>query len=76
MTAVSNGRLATELERHGIDLDGPPVIPRARVEDPDAIRDVHTAYFEAGADVATSATNQPTFAGFAARAWAARLSTR
>jgi homocysteine S-methyltransferase len=37
------------------------------VEDPDAIRSVHAAYFEAGADVAISASYQATFEGLAGR---------
>ena len=66
-TVVLDGGLATELERRGMDLHDPLWSARALVEDPDAIREVHASYFEAGADVATSASYQATFEGFAGR---------
>lgn len=64
---VLDGGLATELERRGKDLHDPLWSARVLVEDPDAIRDVHAAYFGAGAVVATSASYQATFEGFAGR---------
>jgi homocysteine S-methyltransferase len=66
-TVVLDGGLATELERRGKDLHDPLWSARVLVEDPDAIREVHAAYFAAGADVAISASYQATFEGFAAR---------
>jgi homocysteine S-methyltransferase len=66
-TVVLDGGLATELERRGMDLHDPLWSARALVEDPDAIREVHASYFEVGADVATSASYQATFEGFAGR---------
>jgi homocysteine S-methyltransferase len=66
-TAVLDGGLATELERRGKDLRDPLWSARVLVEDPDAIREVHEAYFAAGADVATSASYQATFEGFGGR---------
>ena len=60
-------RLATELERRGADLRDPLWSAKVLVEDPDAIRRVHEAYFEAGADVAISASYQATFEGLAGR---------
>jgi homocysteine S-methyltransferase len=66
-TIVLDGGMATELERSGHDLHDPLWSARVLVEDPDAIRAVHAAYFEAGADVAISASYQATFDGFAGR---------
>jgi homocysteine S-methyltransferase len=64
---VLDGGLATELERRGADLRDPLWSGKVLVEDPDAIRRVHEAYFEAGADVAISASYQATFEGLAGR---------
>jgi homocysteine S-methyltransferase len=64
---VLDGGLATELERRGADLGDPLWSARQLVEGPDLIREVHQAYFAAGADVAVSASYQASFAGFAAR---------
>ena len=66
-TIVLDGGLATELERSGHDLHDPLWSARVLVEDPDAIRAVHAAYFGAGAHVAISASYQATFEGFAGR---------
>ena len=66
-TVVLDGGLATELERRGADLRDPLWSANVLVEDPDAIRRVHEAYFEAGADVAISASYQATFEGLAGR---------
>lgn len=64
---VLDGGFATELEARGYDLRDPLWSARVLVEDPRAIEDVHVLYFEAGADVATTASYQATFEGFAAR---------
>jgi homocysteine S-methyltransferase len=66
-TVVLDGGLATELERRGKDLRDPLWSARVLVEDPDAIRDVHRSYFDAGADVAISSSYQATFEGLARR---------
>ena len=66
-TVVLDGGLATELERRGADLHDRLWSARVLVEDPDAIREVHAAYFEAGADVAIGSSYQATFEGLAAR---------
>ena len=66
-SVVLDGGLATELERRGADLKDPLWSAKVLVEDPDAIRGVHEAYFEAGADVAISASYQATFEGLAGR---------
>jgi homocysteine S-methyltransferase len=65
--AVLDGGLATELERRGADLGDPLWSARQLVEGPELIREVHQAYFAAGADVAVSASYQASLAGFAAR---------
>jgi homocysteine S-methyltransferase len=64
---ILDGAMATELERRGYDLDDPLWSARLLLEAPDAIREVHSDYFAAGADVAITATYQATFEGFAAR---------
>jgi homocysteine S-methyltransferase len=64
---VLDGGLGTELDRRGVDLRDPLWSARALVETPDVVRDVHAAYFAAGADVATSSSYQASFEGLAAR---------
>jgi homocysteine S-methyltransferase len=66
-TVVLDGALATELERRGADLKDPLWSAKVLVEDPDAIAEVHVAYFDAGADGAISASYQATFEGLAGR---------
>jgi homocysteine S-methyltransferase len=63
---VLDGGLATELEARGHDLSDRLWSARLLVEDPDAIEAVHLAYFDAGAQVATTASYQATIPGFAA----------
>jgi homocysteine S-methyltransferase len=63
---VLDGGLATELERRGHDLRGDLWSSRLLRDDPDAIVDVHLAYYRAGAQVATTASYQASFEGFAA----------
>jgi homocysteine S-methyltransferase len=62
-----DGALATELERRGADINDPLWSARVLLDDPDLIRQVHYDYFAAGADVATTASYQATFEGFAQR---------
>jgi len=64
---VLDGALATELERHGADLDDPLWSARCLVESPELICRVHRDYLRAGADVLTSATYQASAQGFQAR---------
>lgn len=66
-SVVLDGGLGTELDRRGFDLRDPLWSARVLVEDPDAVRAVHAAYFEAGADVAISSSYQASFPGLAAR---------
>ena len=64
---VLDGALATELERRGANLVDPLWSAKYLLEKPDLIRRVHWEYFNAGADVATTATYQANFAAFARR---------
>ena len=64
---VLDGAMGTELERRGADLHDPLWSARVLLEQPELVREVHAAYFEAGADVAISASYQATFEGLARR---------
>jgi homocysteine S-methyltransferase len=64
---VLDGALATELERRGADLNDPLWSAKYLLERPQLIGAVHLDYFKAGADVATTASYQATFEGFARR---------
>lgn len=64
---ILDGAMATELERHGCNLDDPLWSARVLLEQPELIRRVHEDYFRAGADCAITASYQATVEGFAAR---------
>ena len=64
---VLDGATATELEARGCDLRDKLWSARILMEAPELIRQVHVDYFAAGADVATTASYQATFEGFAKR---------
>lgn len=64
---ISDGGLATELEARGHDLSDPLWSARLLLDAPDEIAAVHAAYFRAGARIATCASYQASFDGFAAR---------
>ncbi|HEY6452108.1 MAG TPA: homocysteine S-methyltransferase family protein, partial [Steroidobacteraceae bacterium] len=64
---ILDGALATELERRGADLHDPLWSARVLLERPEQIRAVHRDYFEAGADVAITASYQATFEALARR---------
>jgi homocysteine S-methyltransferase len=55
---ILDGALATELERRGADLRDPLWSARLLFDDPAQIRRLHRDYFEAGADVAITASYQ------------------
>jgi homocysteine S-methyltransferase len=63
---VLDGGLSTELERQGSDISGRLWSARLLRDDPDAIVATHRSFFRSGASVATSASYQATFDGFAA----------
>ena len=64
---ISDGGLATELEARGHDLSDPLWSARLLADSPQEIVAVHAAYFRAGATIATTASYQASFEGFAAR---------
>ncbi|ULP48990.1 homocysteine S-methyltransferase [Mycolicibacter virginiensis] len=64
---VADGGLATELEARGADLSDPLWSARLLIEAPQDIAAVHAAFFAAGAQIATTASYQASFEGFAAR---------
>jgi homocysteine S-methyltransferase len=61
-----DGGLATTLELLGHDISGDLWSARLLVDDPGAIIEAHSAFFAAGSEVATTASYQATFDGFAA----------
>ena len=63
---VLDGGLATELEKRGHDLADALWSARLLRDAPEDIEAVHRAYFEAGADVAITASYHATYEGFAA----------
>jgi homocysteine S-methyltransferase len=65
-TVVLDGGLSTELEARGHDVSGDLWSAVLLARDPDAVRAAHAAFFAAGARVATTASYQATFEGFAA----------
>ncbi|BBY38256.1 homocysteine S-methyltransferase [Mycobacterium mantenii] len=62
-----DGGLATELEARGHDLSDPLWSARLLTDAPQEIVAVHAAYLRAGAKIATTASYQASFEGFAAR---------
>lgn len=64
---ISDGGLATELEARGHDLSDPLWSARLLADAPQEIAAVHAAFFRAGAAIATTASYQASFDGFAAR---------
>ncbi|CAA3029204.1 homocysteine S-methyltransferase 2 isoform X1 [Olea europaea subsp. europaea] len=62
--AVIDGGLATELERHGADLNDPLWSAKCLLTSPHLIRTVHLDYLEAGADIIITASYQATIQGF------------
>ncbi|KAK7336778.1 hypothetical protein VNO77_17326 [Canavalia gladiata] len=66
-TAVIDGGLATELERHGADLNDPLWSAKCLLSSPHLIRQVHLDYLENGADIIITASYQATIQGFKAK---------
>lgn len=64
---VLDGALATELENRGCDLNDSLWSAKVLMEQPELIQQVHLDYFNAGADVAITASYQATVDGFAQR---------
>lgn len=63
---VSDGGLATELEARGHDLSDDLWSARLLFDAPDEIVAAHSAFYRAGAAIATTASYQASFDGFAA----------
>lgn len=63
-TLVLDGGLATELERRGFDLSDSLWSARLLRDAPDAIRTVHTAWLQSGADIIITASYQASVPGF------------
>jgi homocysteine S-methyltransferase len=63
---VLDGGMSTALEQRGVDLGGALWTARLLGEAPEQIAAVHRAYFEAGAQVATTASYQASVEGLAA----------
>jgi homocysteine S-methyltransferase len=63
---IADGGLATELEARGHDLSDALWSARLLVDAPQEIAAVHLAFFRAGAMIATTASYQSSFDGFAA----------
>lgn len=66
-TVVLDGGMSNQLESAGHDLGDELWSARLLAERPEAVTEAHLAYFEAGADVAITASYQATFEGFAKR---------
>ncbi|GAA0970739.1 homocysteine S-methyltransferase [Acrocarpospora macrocephala] len=64
---ITDGGLATELEARGHDLSDPLWSARLLVDAPEEIKAAHLTFFGAGAVIATTASYQASFDGFAAR---------
>jgi homocysteine S-methyltransferase len=64
---IADGGLATELEARGHDLSDALWSARLLVDAPQEITAVHTAFFRAGAMIATTASYQASFDALAAR---------
>ena len=64
---ISDGGLATELEARGNDLSDDLWSARLLTEAPEEITAVHEAFFRAGSQIATTASYQASFEGFARR---------
>lgn len=66
-SVVIDGAMSTALEKLGCDLNDKLWSARVLIEDPAKIRQVHVDYFEAGANVAITASYQATEEGFRER---------
>lgn len=64
---ILDGGLATALEARGFDLDDPLWSARLLIEDPEAVRDVHREYLEAGADCIATISYQASLPGLLRR---------
>ena len=68
---ILDGGLATQLERHGADLNDPLWSGKILLESPELVERVNYDYFVAGADVGVSASYQLTFPGLLQKGFSA-----
>ncbi|PJM77523.1 homocysteine S-methyltransferase [Bifidobacterium felsineum] len=61
---IIDGAMATELEYRGVDTTSELWSAIALIQAPQSVRDVHEAYFEAGANIAITDTYQANIAAF------------
>ncbi|MCR5536470.1 MAG: homocysteine S-methyltransferase [Succinivibrio sp.] len=61
---VLDGAFATELERLGLNLNDPLWSALALIDKDELIKQVHTAYLKAGADIITTSSYQASVRGF------------
>ncbi len=73
---ITDGGLATELEARGCDLSGLLWSARLLADAPQRIVGAHRAFFDAGAMIATTASYQASFQGFAALGFDRRAAVR
>lgn len=73
---ILDGGLATELEARGCDISGSLWSARVLRTAPEAIAQLHYDYYAAGAEVATTASYQASYEGFAAAGMDAEETTR
>lgn len=64
---ATDGGFATQLERHGADINDPLWSALCLITMPDLIRTVHREYLEAGAAIISTASYQATIQGFQSR---------
>ncbi|KAL5541518.1 hypothetical protein UlMin_009228 [Ulmus minor] len=65
--AVLDGGFATELERHGADLNDPLWSAKCLISSPHLVRRVHLDYLDAGANIIITGSYQATVQGFEAK---------
>lgn len=65
--AVVDGGFATELERHGANLNDPLWSAKCLISSPHLVRRVHLDYLDAGANIILTASYQATIQGFEAK---------
>ncbi len=73
---VIDGGMATQLAERGFDLTDHLWSARLLADAPEAIEAIHLEYFEAGADIAITASYQASYEGFAERGLAPDETTR
>ncbi|KAK4798451.1 hypothetical protein SAY86_030777 [Trapa natans] len=65
--AVIDGGFATELERHGANINDPLWSAKCLMTSPQLVRRVHLDYLDAGANIILTASYQATIQGFQAK---------